>query len=49
MSRIVARPHTWVSCRQEIHTVALLLAAAFFFDCMNMSSAKDVSPTLNSW
>ena len=23
--------------------MVLLLAAAFFFDCMNMSSAKDIS------
>ena len=26
---------------------ALLLAAAFFFHCMKMSTAKDVSSTLN--
>ena len=26
---------------------ALLLAAAFFFDCMKISSAKDVSSALN--
>ena len=47
MTQSVARPSYLVRCQREIFTAALLLAAAFFFDCMKMSSAKDVSSTLN--
>ena len=33
----------------KIFTVAFLLAVAFFFNCMKMSSAKDVSSALKRW
>ena len=39
--------HTWARCRREIFTEALLLASAFFFDYLKISTAKDVSTALS--
>ena len=47
MTQCLSRPSYLACCGREISTDALLLATAFFVDCLKISSAKDVSTARN--